>query len=446
MSQALVLVPPAMAELAAPLPPRARVVPLSSERVAFVYGDSSAFPYDVDYVELTSAFVDCAVALMRAHGALVAAHEASDVLARRADIERARLRAMGEEVARALGASSSATSTRVGETSAAIAESTRSKIDAAIAASTTERDAKLATVGALAREARRRAAAALAAFLRDHELPHSDVGVRLEARDDRYDVDAEIASRSGLVAIFEARVPESHPWRKPLRVADIAEKVRVRLPRTVGVFSKRVEGRATKLGSLFVTRVVAFAERAELTLRKRPTSGAGWHFVFAQDGMPVSASPVGAEGVVGEATLVNGEDAARLRAVWRRVVATTADLANDRRAMRFASADATSLDEHDDLESIVGRMVGELGPIVVEMARRSGAPGELVLRREVAAWRREEVYVTTAELNDRIQSLPVALRDVFVPLGLADRPRSRRAPQTTIASCAEISVADFLPA
>ena len=91
-------------------------------------------------------------------------------------------------------------------------------------------------------------------------------------------------------------------------------------------------------------------------------------------------------------------------------------------------------------------MVGDVAPVVLEIARRSGAPGELVLRREVAAWRREEVYVTAAELNDRVASLPVSLRHVFAPLGVADPPRSRRAPQPTITSCAEISIADFLPA
>jgi hypothetical protein len=446
MSQALVLAPPSIVELAVPVSSRSRVAPLASSRVAFVYGDSSAFPYEVDYVELTSAFVDCTVALMRSHGAIVAASEAAGVVMRRADIEQSRLRAMADEVAHAVATSSNGTSTRVNETAAAIAELSRSRTSAALEASKAERDAKLSTVGAMVREAHRRAAAALAEFLRDHVLPHTEIGVRLEAREDRYDVDAQIAARCGVEAIFEARVPASHMWRKPLRVVDIAERVSVRLPRTVGVFSKRIEGRPTKLGSLFVTRVVAFAERAELTLRRKATGGRGWHFVFAPDGLPVSASPVDDDGVVGDATLVNGEDAARLRSIWRRVVATTADLASDRRAMRFASADATSLEEHDDLESIVRRMVGDVSPVVLEIARRSGAPGELVLRREVAAWRREEVYVTAAELNDRVASLPHPLRDVFGPLGLADPPRSRRAPPPTITSCAEISVADFLPA
>ncbi len=341
MSQALVLVPPAMAQLTAPAPTHAHVTPLSSARVAFVYGDSSAFPYEVDYVELTSAFVDCAVALMRSHGAIVAAAEAAAVVARRTEIEQTRLRAMGEEVARVLRSSSNGTSSRVGETAKTIAEMSRARTDAALAASTADRNAKLATVGSLVREARRRAAAALAEFLRDHELPHTEIGVRLEARVDRYDVDAQIAARCGVEAIFEARVPASHAWRKPLRVIDIAERVSVRLPREVGVFSKRIEGRATKLGSLYVTRVVAFAERAELTLRRKATGGAGWHFVFAPDGLPVGASPVDDDGVVGHASLVSGEDAARLRS---RVASCRRD---DRRSGQGSARDAFRIGRRD---------------------------------------------------------------------------------------------------
>ena len=40
------------------------------------------------------------------------------------------------------------------------------------------------------------------------------------------------------------------------------------------------------------------------------------------------------------------------------------------------------------------------------------------LRRDVRAWRREEIYVTKAELEDRVQALPILLRKVFEPLDL----------------------------
>jgi hypothetical protein len=69
-----------------------------------------------------------------------------------------------------------------------------------------------------------------------------------------------------------------------------------------------------------------------------------------------------------------------------------------------------------------------LAPIVQEIARRSGAPGELVLRRDLGEGRREEIYITKAELNEKVVTLPVTLRPVFDPFELSEGPRSPRAP------------------
>jgi hypothetical protein len=55
---------------------------------------------------------------------------------------------------------------------------------------------------------------------------------------------------------------------------------------------------------------------------------------------------------------------------------------------------------------------------MLEIARRSGAPGELVLRRDVGDGRREEIYVTKAELWERLLVLPPERRMAFTALGL----------------------------
>jgi hypothetical protein len=60
-----------------------------------------------------------------------------------------------------------------------------------------------------------------------------------------------------------------------------------------------------------------------------------------------------------------------------------------------------------------------MAPVVVEISRRSGAPGELVLRRNAGPRRREETYLTHAELLRKIFTLPPERRLVFSPLGLS---------------------------
>jgi hypothetical protein len=60
-----------------------------------------------------------------------------------------------------------------------------------------------------------------------------------------------------------------------------------------------------------------------------------------------------------------------------------------------------------------------MAPTVVEISRRSGAPGELVLRRNLGEGRREETYSTHTELLEKILVLPPDLRAVFAPLKLS---------------------------
>jgi hypothetical protein len=85
---------------------------------------------------------------------------------------------------------------------------------------------------------------------------------------------------------------------------------------------------------------------------------------------------------------------------------------------------------------VADRIVKLLAPIVREIARRSEAPGELVLRRDVRAGRRDEVYITTAELREKVLALPPLLRGTFDPFEL-DGARSPRAPAPSVSAYEE---------
>jgi hypothetical protein len=65
-------------------------------------------------------------------------------------------------------------------------------------------------------------------------------------------------------------------------------------------------------------------------------------------------------------------------------------------------------------------LINHMAPVISEISRRSGAPGELVLRRNLSEGRREETYCTHAELLERIMILPPDLRAVFSALHLSN--------------------------
>jgi hypothetical protein len=101
------------------------------------------------------------------------------------------------------------------------------------------------------------------------------------------------------------------------------------------------------------------------------------------------------------------------------------------------------LDEQDPAEVCTG-IVRLVASLTRELLKRSGAEGEIVLRRNLGAGHREEVFVTTAELLESIATLPPSLRRAFSPLGLEEQPRSRRAPPRSLPSYEELSAAEFL--
>jgi hypothetical protein len=68
------------------------------------------------------------------------------------------------------------------------------------------------------------------------------------------------------------------------------------------------------------------------------------------------------------------------------------------------------------------RLIAVIAPTVQQIAQRSRSPGELVLRRPLGDNRREEIFISTADLLKRLDGLPLHAREVFAPLRLGGEP------------------------
>jgi hypothetical protein len=122
----------------------------------------------------------------------------------------------------------------------------------------------------------------------------------------------------------------------------------------------------------------------------------------------------------------------------RAIQEATRPLVSRRGTMTEATVNGTPFAEAEPREACA-RLVSLVAPVVREIARRSGAPGELVLRRNVGTGRRDEVFLRTEELLEQIETLPPRLREVFAPLELEGAPRSHRAPARALPSHEEVS-------
>jgi hypothetical protein len=397
-----------------------------------VYGDSTHFPYDINFIELIRHSVECGVALLQAQHEIVGAVDRTGNFDQLRKQERARLDAMSDAIKLTMTAFTSSKSERMVRTASRILESARAVIESEMQELEGMANSQLSSTRATVDQARERSYRAVEAFILKHDLPNTTAGVRLLAGLEVYSGQALVSTPFGVEAVFVLAIPTAHEWGRVRRVGELSPGTEVHVPVEAGWLSKRREVQAVKLDKLFITEVVLSEDRTVITLRKTPQQGAGFQLEVETDGGRPKATlrPIGETGQpTDDATLeLDGEDAVHVMRLWNRVTETTRDLAMRRQGMSGATFDGKPLRELDEPSAVCTRMVNVIAPVVQEIARRSGAPGELVLRRDLGEGRREEIYITKAELHEKAMTIPPPFRATFDPFELTEGPRSPRAP------------------
>jgi hypothetical protein len=407
-----------------------------------VYGDSTPFPYDVDYIDLSRLAVDCAVQLMSAQHAIATALERGESLGQERRAVIARITAMARSVESGLepfvntGSSSTGSSNtgssntgngadRVAQRMLECVQSTASAELATLEHEAAEEASHIRNIVGRSGESAQRA---LEGFLLRHDLPGTELSLSWSAAGEQsYASTVSVKAPFGVQAVFSLAIPPDHLWSRSRRVGDLLPGLEVLFPRQSGWLSKRVEMAPLKLDRLFLSVVKLDATSAEFRLRKNPTSGSGYRVLMTTENeRRVVIQPIGEEGVPdADAPLaLDGDDEQQMMNFCARVVASTCDLSTMRRSMVSVEYEGEPLNgtPNDPTwpEAVAERLIQQLAPVVNEIARRSGAPGELVLRRDVGGGRREEVYVTKAELYEKVLVLPPTRRGSFEQLGLHD--------------------------
>jgi hypothetical protein len=407
----------------------------------YVYGDSTPFQLGVDFIATIRAVVRCGVALMKAQHAVDCARgrvaEAQEHLVEL----NGDLNSMADAVEGAL-ASGGPRKALIRDVGTRIAALARGAVTTELRHAQAALDASVVRADKTIVESRRSASVAFGELLAFHELPGSEMGFRLFATEERYGAEVVVKLPCGLRATFEAVLPEEHEWKTLRRVRNAREGVIVTLPREVGWVSKRVEPVLVRLDGLTVLGASVEGTRGALLLGKSERSGIEHAFDVDFSLRPHTVKWRDAE----DSTVVDlgPQDAASVANLLLAVQLATRQVLSGRRRMVDATLDGRPLGECDPGEAC-RRIVDLIGRPVREIARRSGAPGELVLRRNIDAGHRDEVYVTTAELVEQVETLPPSLRRAFDPLELQGKPRSPRAPARSLPTYEEISACEFLP-
>ena len=406
----------------------------------YVYGDSTPFDSEADFIATLRASVECCVELMRSQHAVDCARARVAEAGAHVVRTRCELAALAEALEGALRATGPR-QTEARDVAQRVSTMAKGAITSEARRAQSVLDATVVRADQTVGEARRSAAKALGALVSAHELPGARFGFRIFATEERYGAEALVTLSCGLRLTFDATLPDGHPMRTPCKVRALRDPMVVTVPQQVGWWNKRVEPTAVHLEGLTILGASVDGSRGALLLGKSLRSGIAHAFDVDWSGaVPRAQWHDGDDTDVFE---LSPQDADGISRLLRAFEHRATDVPGARRTMTEATLEGRPLGEHDPSD-VCARVLGLVAPVAREIARRSGAPGELVLRRNLDAGHRDEVFVTTAELLEAIATLPPSLRRAFALLELEKQPRSRRAPSRVRPSFEEISACEFL--
>lgn len=392
--------------------------------MTYLFGDSSPSNLDFDYIEFLREALDFSVQVLAAHERMMQGAARAVEVRLKNEAEVKRIEGLGAALARAveafdIGAAESATAQCADTLLRGAAETVRAAIERV-------NSGGAADVGKLEDEARRdreRCVEALGTFLQKHDLPKQTSELRLQQENGSgYAARLYVRALDNLAAVLELAIPSAHPLASVVRIDKMMERLEVHAPESGGWLRKEVKLRAQRLDKEFITAVVSNDSETMIQLRAAADgTGVGFDLTVPESGVRVSLRRVG-EATEWPPFELDETDSSKIRELKEKILAAAADLMHARRGLVEVALGDKPLGEQRDPKVIVERLVAEMAPVVREITKRSLAPTELVLKRQTGDGRREEIFVSRRDLQERLRPLGKEARAVFAPLALGEPP------------------------
>ncbi len=410
--------------------------------MSYLYGDSTPSNLQLDFIDFLRDAIDFCVQ------ALMVEQRSADGRARVKTLEEAAR--TEEELLRQLEASlalavqgparSGEADSATARCAAAIVRSASEIVGAEVAGARAAIAAESSKLEAHAAHDRERCLRALESLLVKHDLPETTFALHLALTGGTgYRGHVLLKAGFGLEAKLEVDIPAGHLFGQLVRLDRIVERLEVQAPEMTGWLHKEVKQKPQRLERHHVTELLFAGANTDLKLRAvAEGQGPGFDVTFRDEAPRFSLVRIDDHGAPAgppfEATLA---DAEKLLAVRDKLSAATADLISHRKVLLGATIDGEPLGVDQRPSLLVDRLIASMAPVVQEIAARSQSSGELVLRRLLGDDRREEVFVSKAELQRKLDPLSESTRAVFAPLwhdrrpGAAAEPSRRLPPRPT---------------
>ena len=398
-------------------------------RVAYLYGDSTESPLEINYIEFLRDALDFAVEILVADHRIHSLQEDCEERKRSAEVELGQLRQLSDRVSQALDAPPGGPSSSAFRCAMMVRQSSDDAIKRTIGQIKQALNDQLTqVVGQISRE-RSGNLRALELLLRHRDLPDSTHHVEVVLAGDGRGYTAQVRGKAdiGVEWLQSLDIPSSHMFAHLVRVERLSPNLEVRVPEKGGWMRKGMRMRTHRITNKFVTEVIRAAHQTTIKLREAPAEDeAGYNILVTLIEPRVRLVRVEKGGEHSPPFEPVDEDVTKFLEVASQLVDAAEELTESRGPLREARFEGKPIGEHENPSSLVKRLIGKMAPVVQEIARHSLSPDELVLKRVLADDRREEVFAAKADLLAKLDPVPLGLRGVFAPLGLGDLGRPDR--------------------
>jgi hypothetical protein len=388
--------------------------------MSYLYGDSTPSALEINYIDFLRDVVEFSVQVLLADQRITQGRMRVRSLDTTSAAEIDRLHGVEVAVVKALETMASGGDSSAARCAAAIVRSSgdlvRAEVAAvqgALAAEADKRDAQMA-------EERRGCIRALEALLAKHDLPDMTLDVHIGVEGGtRYACRALLGTGFGLGAVLELEIPANDLFGQVIRVERLAERLEVQAPEMSGWLHKEMKVRPQHLEKHHVTEVSIVGGAGTFKLRLAPDgSGPGLDVSVANDGpRAVRLTRVDEQGKeVGPPFEAREADAGKLAALYQKLAAALDKVTRHKRKVVGATVDGEPMQKLESSAALVEKLVAAIAPVVREIGARSRSPDELVLRRLLADDRREEIFLSKAELRRKLEPLVEERRGLFDPL------------------------------
>ena len=404
------------------------------------YGDGTPFPLDENFIETLTAAVESCTAAFTPLTELDLRRDKAREGRKEADKEVARLMELDKALSASLAPFLNAADKK-------LVQGLAQKISAAAKQTLTQAKQQLDTrVQQYETAASPSTAAAavmkgLSTFFADHQLPKSTWIMSWDVRGVDPVANA-VATAGKLSAQFTLAVDN---WRQPIRVDQLAEAVVVHMMKK-GVFGK-AKPAPVELGKYVVVAFERTANEQVVTLKESPNkTSPGLRFAVSGDSATwVSISAAG--DAEGEPNPLDMDDVAGIRRLADMANKTLEPLTKSRALVELMLGGKTIV-ELADPKAVPLELLSQLTPLARSIREKSRMSGELVLKRDIAGGRREELFIERTKLAQQFMALPDEYRKPFEDMGISSedtqpaisipRPPARPSPVILLDDALEV--------